>query len=962
MSKRKHWLVLIYYLLVLVAFWGTTLHWQTSLLNANSHWGMAAWQLIKVLGAMIALIVPIMIGYQQGNSKQRWILGWEYGIVGFLTFSLAHWTTPTNSTLEQYLVQQIFMTWLGSLILWVFAPNFHHVLHHWSITTRRQITLLLIGLFLAFHLLGWQKLLGFAGGDSLVWLAFLFTIGDWLNNDRQWWHQLPQWLLFLGATISWLLTTAVIWLQNSRINYNPHRGLTVDNFHHLVGIAPCQPLLLITVILLLMTVAYHRLSFQSINLEQGLLTLNLLGVPVALAPIIKQGPVVIALLIVLTTITIIYLPRFLYFVNTDLLNRQFNIQKFNRWGSQTLRYGWPLLLTYLILWLLTVISFFMLWKHNWIMVEWALTQRAAIINVNTCIVFAVCLVLMTITNHWWLSSGITIIFYLGWLIASQLKITAREEPILPTDLTTLTAPREMLGMVDSRIIISVVTGAAILIILCGILDHHYCKPKFHWWGRLGIALVAIIFLGTFTRANHSNSVAFKQLQKYHDIPYFYKQIRGAQMNGTLLQFANNIDVHVMNKPQGYSAAHMQQIARYYTSIGAQINQHRQHSTTGRQNLAFVLSESFADPARLPGIHIHGGDSLPFLHHLQKTTTSGLMLSSGYGGGTANMEYQALTGLAMANFSPTMPTPYSQLVPYQKHPWSINQLFTDSIAIHPFTANLYNRKTVYHKFNFAKFYYIDSPNKLTYTNKIQHNPKISDASAYQEITLNLRRQPHGKFVQVATMQNHMPYQPSYYKKDHFQVSGDGFNNEQCAQIETYLQGINYTDQALQAWLRQLDKLDQPTTVVWYGDHLPGIYNRISMTKYGIPLHETDYFIYSNKAARRIDHDRIDNQYQLVSPNVFGALTLAKMDIKVSPYYALLTEVMNKLPATSLPLDGSAKNNAAHQAGISFVNQHGKQVRLNRHQQRLFHDYQLVQYDLTAGHGYLLKDSFLKKIAK
>lgn len=592
-----------------------------------------------------------------------------------------------------------------------------------------------------------------------------------------------------------------------------------------------------------------------------------------------------------------------------------------------------------------------------------LTERPKIITVNVLIIFAIALILMAITNRWWLSSGITILFYLGWLGVSILKIAARNEPIIPTDVSTLTAPGEMLGMVNKWMIVFTLIVAIIIITLCWQLEKRVGSScRFNPIIRIAIAALSCAYLFSFSFANHSNSIVYKQLQNIDDTPYFYSQLRGAKMNGTLLQFANNIDVHVMNKPKGYSAATMKALANRYSKLGAKINQNRTHNSVGNQNLVFVLSESYSDPSRIPGMKV-SGNPIAYLHQLKKRSTSGLMLSSGYGGGTANMEYQALTGLSIANFSPTLPTPYSQLVPYQGRTFTINNLFNYSIGIHPFSANLYSRKTVYKKFGFNKFYHFDGGDQITYTQKIQRSPRVSDDSAYKEVTLNLKRQPHGKFVQLATMQNHMPYEPTYYTKKNYHVSGKGFKTpDQKAQIETYIQGIHYTDQALKEWINQLDKLKQPTTVVWYGDHLPGIYHGLPMGKYGTQLHETDYFIYSNAAARKTNQNRLTWQHQLVGPNDFAAMALAQMDVKVSPYYALLTKVAEDIPATSLPTNGTAKNNSAHQGGTDFVNARGKHVKLTAKQKKLFHDYQLVQYDLTAGRHYLLKNSFLKQIAK
>ena len=85
----------------------------------------------------------------------------------------------------------------------------------------------------------------------------------------------------------------------------------------------------------------------------------------------------------------------------------------------------------------------------------------------------------------------------------------------------------------------------------------------------------------------------------------------------------------------------------------------------------MLSETFSDPTRVPGVSF-SEDPIPNIRQIKTQTTSGLMLSPGYGGGTADIEYQALTGLSMANYSPTLSIAYQQLVPSLKWAPTINQ--------------------------------------------------------------------------------------------------------------------------------------------------------------------------------------------------------------------------------------------------------------------------------------------------
>lgn len=959
---------ILFVVLTIICFLGTASQLLTHLQEAT--WSFILWWILKTLVSTVVLWVPIVIGtVQQHHRFNRQIAIIILWIIGTVTFTWAKFTTQPVTTTDQpspelYVVQQVFITWLVSGGLYLFAHPLQKLCHRWSTVTRRHWLIGFSLIFFLINLISGYDAFGFHRGTSLIWFIYLFALGDWLANDRQWLQKWSNKRYALFTVISLLFSSLITWLNMNQVDYSPHSDLT-PNTHYLLGINPYQPFLLLTCLL---TTAWFLRGTERRSGERliitGILTLNLLGLPMAFTPLLLphtswQVVLLIGILIAVAFFGMIVLVNFL----GNKISWQVNYRDLLHFFKQICKNYWPVLLTFLILWLITLLSFANLWDGKFTMVQWMLTERPKIIMVNVLIIFAIAMILMAITNRWWLSSGITIVFYLGWLIASTLKIAARNEPIIPTDISTLSAPGEMLGMVNKWVIICTIIAVIIMISISWLLEKHLGNTcKFNPIIRIVIALLSCAYLFSFNFANHSNSIVYKQLQNIDDTPYFYSQLRGAKMNGTLLQFANNIDVHVMNKPKGYSEARMKKLAKHYSKLGAEINQKRTHNSVGKQNLVFVLSESYSDPARVPGMKV-SGNPIAYLHQLKKRSTSGLMLSSGYGGGTANMEYQALTGLSIANFSPTLPTPYSQLVPYQKRTFTINNLFNYSIGIHPFSANLYSRKTVYKKFGFNKFYHFDGGDKITYTHKIYRSPRVSDDSAYKEVTLNLKRSPHGKFVQLATMQNHMPYESTYYAKNNYHVSGKGFKTpEQKAQIETYIQGIHYTDQALRKWIKQLDQLKQPTTVVWYGDHLPGIYHGLPMGKYGTQLHETDYFIYSNAAARKINHNRLTWQHRLVGPNNFAAMALAQMDVKVSPYYALLTKVAEEIPATSLPTNGTAKNNSAHQGGTDFVNSQGKHVKLTAKQKKLFLDYQLVQYDLTAGHHYLLNDSFLKQVAK
>ena len=214
-----------------------------------------------------------------------------------------------------------------------------------------------------------------------------------------------------------------------------------------------------------------------------------------------------------------------------------------------------------------------------------------------------------------------------------------------------------------------------------------------------------------------------------------------------------------------------------------------------------------------------------------------------------------------------------------------------------------------------------------------------------------------------MQNHFPYDKGYYdgtKK--YRATGSAVTDETTADmIADFATGLSYTDKAVANFINQIDKLNRPVTIVFYGDHLPGIYSGNNMKKDGVVLHETDYFIYSNKYARKHGaKTKLAKATGLVAPNDFPAMVAEQTNSKVNGYLALLTKVKDELPAMSTNPKLNATNN--YNTMVSFVTKQGKILKpeqLTKKQQELYHDYQLVQYDMTAGKQYLLKNKDFSK---
>lgn len=616
--------------------------------------------------------------------------------------------------------------------------------------------------------------------------------------------------------------------------------------------------------------------------------------------------------------------------------------------TRAIGHRWPSLLAFLVAYVLADLSIYYMGNDT-------IFVKQSMLWLTTLLIFLTFKALQALTNRYWLSLLVTGMSNIIWIIANIQKMNLRNEPILPSELAMIDDLDSLLKMIDYHLLIYSGIAIAVVIVAIVVLEHRYRAQRLTWPWRIFWLILAVCAFGSSAFWNHHGSRMQTIMAGLDDQPHFIHQAVGAKQNGPTVQFLNNVDITVMTRPHGYSKAAMERISREYNQTARQINATRTDQLKD-QTIIFNLSESFANPDRVPGVTLKA-NPIPRIDHIKKQTTSGIMISSGYGGGTADMEYMSLTGFAMCNFAQTLSTPYTQLVPYLKHNPTIVQSFKYAAAIHPYSKKFYDRGTDYPKFGFKKFSYLGSKQyPIRHQKKIDRNTYMSDQTAYAN-TLDQLKAHHGaQFINLVTMQNHLPYNNLYNGINRFHATvGDGTDP---AQVENYAMGIHYTDAAVDHFIKEISKLNRPITLVFYGDHLPGIY-RNSMKKDGLKLHETDYFIYSNPAAQRQGARKLTRSTHYVGPNDFIAMAAEQTNSRVTPYQALLTRLYHELPAYALSTQQNGTN--SFNSAPEYVNQQGKVVNYNsftKKQKKLWHDYQLVQYDITAGHHYLLKTNMMK----
>ena len=518
---------------------------------------------------------------------------------------------------------------------------------------------------------------------------------------------------------------------------------------------------------------------------------------------------------------------------------------------------------------------------------------------------------------------------LAGFVTSQ-KMNYRNEPFYPDDIRLMFQFQMFRDLIPNWLFWLLFIGAVIVLflVMCQLILS-LKRPKWFQVKRLCLLCVTSFGLVSLSQFNQEDNI---MRQAYNKTALWipYSQEMNYYNVGFVGGFLYNLFVPTMEEVEGYSQEAIEDIvARYNTQAKAQ------RVSEEKPNIIYVMSESFADPSRLNGITLPT-DPLTLYREQKQTTISGQMLSQGYGGGTANIEFEALTGFSMSLLAPQMTTPYTMLVPKLEALPSIvsflNAQEYETTAIHPYDTSMYKRKEVYTLLGFDDFY-----DQTDFEEPIrqENNPYISDQSAYEKVVDQLKETDVPQFVHLVTMQTHMPYGTKY---DNHPYKMEGFDSTAA---EDYLEDIHISSEAFVDFLAELKTLDKRTLVVFWGDHLPGIYDdTIKAQNEDVQMHLTDFMFFDSKQA-------LSNQTDLVlSPYYFAPELLVNQGLSISGFYELLHQVAQFLPAE--------ENNQSYQQGKWEATR-----TLTTEQAAIFRDYQMITYDILAGKQYS-RDSFFKAV--
>lgn len=319
-------------------------------------------------------------------------------------------------------------------------------------------------------------------------------------------------------------------------------------------------------------------------------------------------------------------------------------------------------------------------------------------------------------------------------------------------------------------------------------------------------------------------------------------------------------------------------------------------TPVRPNVIAIMCESFAD-LQAVGDFATNMPVTPFIDSMATDVIKGTAYVSTYGGGTANSEFEFLTGNSMA-FLPTGSIPYQQFIDQKTGSlaWTLKEFGYQTIAVHPFDASGWNRPSVYENLGFDQFLSFTD-----FTDPLMMRSYVSDEASYDKLIELYEAKPEGQpiFLFNVTMQNHGGYVP---KNDNFEaeITLSGFDVS-YPETEEYLSLAHASDEALSGLVSYFAAQEEPTVIVFFGDHLPKLKDAFYSDILGkdlaslsseemLAMYQTPFLVWAN-------YDIPETNIEKMSLNYLSTLVLEMTGLPLPDYNVFLSDLFGSYPVVN-----------------------------------------------------------------
>lgn len=456
------------------------------------------------------------------------------------------------------------------------------------------------------------------------------------------------------------------------------------------------------------------------------------------------------------------------------------------------------------------------------------------------ILFTLSFSLLSRKRGFWFMFIVLVWFAFG--ITDFVQRSFRSMPLTASDIFLMSSVKDIFELYLSYfqlvlIMLGISIGLGILVFLW------YLTRKRKSVFLFGVSSVlfsgSVLFLSIFLMLQSGRLDATSQ---FHSLPRAYRN------NGFVYCFSASLLTRGVDEPEDYSSHEIYEILEDAEDMLPE-------TIPDPPNIVLVQLESFFDPKYMKDFEFEY-DPVPNFTKLKETCPTGLLSVPAIGAGTANTEFEVLTGMNLSHFG-VGEYPYMTIVDSASSEsvcHALKRIGYSTHAIHNNNATFYDRHIVYDNFGF------DSFTSLEFMDNIEYNPRgwCDDSVLTGEILKCLRSSESKDFVFTVAVQPHGKY-PKEAIDGAPIIHVDGIEEEGRKNgFEYYLYQLYECDQFIAELLTTLSAFEEPVVVVFYGDHLPSFNIGDSELSVGNGQ-TTEYVIWSN---RGIDKSELDLQtYQL-----------------------------------------------------------------------------------------------------
>lgn len=503
-----------------------------------------------------------------------------------------------------------------------------------------------------------------------------------------------------------------------------------------------------------------------------------------------------------------------------------------------------------------------------------------------------------ITKKSYISTIILSVLAIVLNIVNLLKVSYTSEPIYLSDIKFLGKITDLGGLIDFSAIVGNLPIIIIAIIVFSLIIWISKKNSFEIKNlkarlviiAIDIAILLVLFIpNSVTKEFYLR--AFFDTDEYLDFNSYVTSIgyysRYGFIGGIYGTHLNNVFV----EPKDYDEEKLDEL------LSSSSNNNNEK--IGKPNIVIVLSEAFWDITQENNVKFNT-DVVNNFHDLKEEGKLVNLISPTYGGMSENVAFEVLTGASMNYF----PMGYIPIMTF----YGLNRSLEAPSIVKTLKNNGY-----YTEIAFGKDYYFSEKayKKMGFDNYIefddpQEEKEVTDDFLMQYVIDRLKNKKEDNVLYVVeTIEAHMPFREDRYEKYDISIVESDLTEEDNNVLKNYTESIHNADKSLKKIYDFIKDYDEPTILIFLGDHLPYLYstnNENVMMKFDIfktddelsklyRLYNTQALILSNFDMENFEMD------DYLGTDLLLTSIVNQMDIELDDYYKWLYTTRDVLSASN-----------------------------------------------------------------